>query len=139
MSRFSYAKVKEVRDTLSHTRKVFKKQGVIEIQCASGTTRAGALFGVPTDAYPQSTSHKFIGSFLNIPNELVVSMSFTLMDRAASATLAKDQQKFLLMTDDDSISQTKAINDVRDAIASGKLLNGMFNMSVLVHSESASE
>lgn len=126
----------KINSTISHTRKIFKKDA-IEFMCANGKSRAGAVFGVPTNAYPQSTNHKFIDSFLNVPNEIIVSMSFTIMDRGSSSAIAKDKQEALEMSKDDSISQMEAISEVRDHIVSGKMLNGMFNIAIMVHADNA--
>lgn len=129
----------EIRSYLSYTRKVFKKDGTVQFNCTNGVTRVASIFGIPTNAYPSGTDHQMLDSFLELPHEMVISMSFMLMDRVASAKLAKDKQAFLTITEDDSISQTMDIHQVRDDIASGKLLNGMFNFNVMVHSTSAED
>ena len=129
----------EIRDYLSYTRKIFRKDGTIQFNCANGTPRVASVFGIPTNAYPAGTDHQMLDAFLEIPHELVISMSFLLMDRSASAKLAKDQQAFLTITDDDSVSQTLDIHQVRDDIASGKLLNGLFNWNVMVHATTGEE
>lgn len=129
----------EIRDYLSYTRKIFKKDGLIQFNCVNGTKRIATMFGVPTNTLPAGTDHEVLDAFLKVPHELVLSMSFLLMDREASTKIAKDKQAFLVISDDDSSSQIGNIDTVRDDIASGRLLNGMFNWNVMVHSDDVKE
>ena len=123
----------EIRDYLSYTRKVFKKDGQIQFNCASGEVRAAAIFGLPTNKYPEGTDHKMIDPFLTVKQELIICQSFMMMDRQASVTLTKRKQNQLINTGDDSVSQVVGIDEALDDLASGRTLNGIFNMTVMVH------
>ena len=129
----------EIKDYLSDTRKVFKNNGNIIFNKSNGESRIACMFGVPTNGWAQGTDHQMIDPFLSIPNELVITMSFAIMNREASRKIAKDKQGYLEASEDDAISQIVDIDQVRDDIASGKLLNGMFNMSVMLHAKDADE
>ena len=129
----------DIRDYLSYTRKVFKPNGNILFSKNDGENRIAAMFGIPSNSFPQGTDHQMLDPFLSLPHELVLTLSFGMLDRDQSRKIAKDKQDFLEAADDDAISQIVDIDQVRDDIASGKLLNGMFNFTVMVHSNSAED
>lgn len=129
----------DIRDYLSYTRKVFKANGNILFNKIDGENRIAGIFGVPTDGWAQGTDQQMLDPFLSLPHEMIISMSYAMMDREASKKIAKDKQGYLEAADDDAISQIVDIDQVRDDIASGKLLNGMFNMSLMVHSKDAED
>ena len=129
----------DIRDYLSYTRKVFKPNGHILFNKNDGENRIAAMFGIPSNNFPQGTDHQMLDPFLSLPHELVLTLSFGMLDRDQSRKIAKDKQDFLEAADDDAISQIVDIDQVRDDIASGKLLNGMFNFTVMVHSNSAED
>lgn len=129
----------DIRDYLSYTRKVFKPNGNILFNKNDGENRIAAMFGIPANGFPQGTDHTMLDPFLSLPHEMVLTMSFGMLDRDKSRKVAKDKQEFLEAADDDAISQIVDIDQVRDDIASGKLLNGMFNFTVMVHSNQAED
>ena len=129
----------DIRDYLSYTRKVFQPTGNILFHKNDGENRIAAMFGIPNNGFPQGTDHKMLDPFLSLPHEMVLTLSFGVLDRDKSRKIAKDKQGFLEAADDDAISQIVDIDQVRDDIASGKLLNGMFNFTVMVHSNQAED
>lgn len=127
----------DICNYLSYTRKVFKNDGQIQFNCADGSVRGAYIYGLPTSKYPEGTDHTMLDSFLNLQQELIISMSFMKMDKRASVTLTRRKQNQLMNTQDDSISQVVGISEALDDLASGRTLNGIFNMTVMVHAASA--
>lgn len=125
----------EVRNYLPSTRKIFKENGVIRFHLSDGTARTGCIFGLSNATYPEESDHTMLDSFLTVDHEMIICESFALMDRKTSVRLSERKQNQLRSADDKSASQIENINALVDDLTSGRQINGIFNMNVLVYTK----
>lgn len=125
----------EIRNYLPSTRKIFKENGVIRFHLSDGTARTGCIFGISNATYPEESDHTMLDSFLTVDHEMIICESFALMDRKTSVRLSQRKQNQLRSADDKSASQIQSINDLVDDLTSGRQINGIFNMNVLVYTK----
>lgn len=124
-----------IRNYLPITRKIFKENGVIRFHLADGTARTGCIFGLPNSTYPEESDHTMLDQFLKIDHELIICESFALMSRQTSTRLSERKQNQLKSVGDKSESQIASINELVDDLTSGRQINGIFNMNVLVYTQ----
>lgn len=125
----------EIRNYLPSTRKIFKENGVIRFHLSDGTARTGCIFGISNAAYPEESDHTMLDSFLTVDHEMIICESFALMDRKTSVRLSERKQNQLRSAEDKSASQIESINTLVDDLTSGRQINGIFNMNVLVYTK----
>lgn len=125
----------EIRNYLTISRRVFKKNGVIQFKLPNGITKLGAVFGLPTRTYPEETNHCMIDAFLSVNREMVICESFSLMDRQESIKMSKRRRNQLQNAADESESQIENIKQALDDLASGRIINGYFQFNVMVLSD----
>ena len=125
----------EIRHYLPVSRKIFKENGVIRFHLANGSAQTGCIFGLPNATYPEASDHTMLDNFLKIDHELIICESFALMNRQTSVKLSSRKQNQLKNVDDKSTSQIEQIDAAVDDLTSGRQINGIFGMNVLVLSK----
>ncbi|ENM1985248.1 type IV secretion system protein VirB4 (plasmid) [Acinetobacter lwoffii] len=122
----------EIRNYLGFVRKVFTPDGTIKFYHPSGEVTAGAIYSLPTPNYPEHTDHTMLDEFLKVDHPLLISQTFMMMDRRKSINMSIQRQNQLKNAKDKSESQIEAINQAVDDLASGRILNGIYSLNVLV-------
>lgn len=122
----------EIRNYLSFARKVFMPDGTIKFHHPSGEVSAGAIFSLPNATYPENSDHTMLDAFLKVDHPLIISQTFMMMDRKHSVDLTVKRQNQLINAKDKAGSQTEAMTQAIDDLASGRSLNGLFTFNVLV-------
>ncbi len=129
----------EIRNYLGYTRRVFMPDGTIKFFHPSGEVTAGAIYSLPTPNYPEHTDHTMLDEFLKVDHPLLISQTFMMMDRRKSIGMSTTRQNQLKNAKDKSESQIEAINVAIDDLASGRILNGIFSLNVLVSAKTGTE
>lgn len=129
----------EIRNYLGYTRRVFAPDGTIKFYHPSGELTAGAIYSLPTPSYPEGSDHTMLDEFLKVDHPLIISQTFMMMDRRKSISMSTTRQNQLKNAQDKSESQIEAINVAIDDLASGRILNGIYSLNVLVTSKTPSE
>lgn len=80
-----------------------------------------------------------LDEFLKVDHPLIISQTFMMMDRRKSISMSTTRQNQLKNAQDKSESQIEAINVAIDDLASGRILNGIYSLNVLVTSKTPSE
>ncbi|KQQ65463.1 type IV secretion system protein VirB4 [Acinetobacter sp. Leaf130] len=122
----------EIRNYLGFSRRVFKTDGTITFHLPTGEIKAGAVYSLPTAQYPEETDHTMIDKFLEVDHPLIIAETFMMMDRKKSIEMSEKRQNQLISTKDKSASQIESITKAIDDLASGRQLNGIFSLNVLV-------
>ncbi|MCB6146872.1 hypothetical protein LHK12_23035 (plasmid) [Providencia rettgeri] len=90
---------------------------------------------MPTPSYPEGSDHTMLDEFLKVDHPLIISQTFMMMDRRKSISMSTTRQNQLKNAQDKSESQIEAINVAIDDLASGRILNGIYSLNVLVTSK----
>lgn len=103
-------------------------QRAIEIKSSTGSRFAGML---SIKEYGQQTSATMMDGFLQMPFELVITQSFSFIDRQNAINSMKIQQGRMIASNDVAVSQIAEINEALDDAMSGKIGFGKHHMTVL--------
>lgn len=129
----------EIRNYLSYSRKVFMPDGTIKFYHPTGEISAGAIYSLPNATYPEKSDHTMLDEFLKVDHTLVIAQTFMMIDRKKSVDMTVKRQNQLLNAKDKAVSQTKAMTDAIDDLASGRNLNGLFTFNVMVSAKTGQE
>lgn len=81
--------------------------------------------------YCQKTSSTMLDGFLQMPFELIISQSFSFIDRTSAITSMKIQQNRMIASQDVAVSQIAEINHALDDAMSGSIGFGKHHLTVL--------
>jgi type IV secretion system protein VirB4 len=100
----------------------------IEIHTINGVKYAGI---VAIKEYRPSTHSGIIDGFMQMPFELIVSQSFSFVDRAIAISSMQLQQRRLTQSEDVATSQISAIDEALDSAMSGEFAFGLHHLTIL--------
>ncbi len=92
-------------------------------------SRFGGIISIKE--YSQQTSSTMMDTFLQMPFELIISQSFSFIDRQSAINQMKVQQNRMISSDDAAVSQIYEINAALDSAMSGKIGFGKHHMTVM--------
>lgn len=100
----------------------------IEVKGPTGSRFAGII---SIKSYPQQTSANMLDGFLLMPFELIISQSFSFIDRTAAINAMKIQQGRMIAASDVAVSQIVEIGQALDDAMSGTIGFGKHHLSVM--------
>lgn len=100
----------------------------IEIHSLNGVKYAGV---VSIKEYRPSTHSGILDGFMQMPFELIVSQSFSFVDRAIAISSMQLQQRRLTQSEDVATSQISAIDEALDSAMSGEFAFGLHHLTIL--------
>ncbi len=100
----------------------------IEIHSNNEIKYAGV---VSIKEYRPSTHSGIIDGFMQMPFELIVSQSFSFVDRAIAISSMQLQQRRLTQSEDVATSQIGAIDEALDSAMSGEFAFGLHHLTIL--------
>jgi type IV secretion system protein VirB4 len=100
----------------------------IEVHTLSGVKYAGI---VSVKEYRPSTHSGILDGFMQMPFELIVSQSFSFVDRAIAISSMQLQQRRLTQSEDVATSQIGAIDEALDSAMSGEFAFGLHHLTIL--------
>ncbi len=100
----------------------------IEIHSLFGVKYAGV---VSIKEYRPSTHSGILDGFMQMPFELIVSQSFSFVDRAIAISSMQLQQRRLTQSEDVATSQIGAIDEALDSAMSGEFAFGLHHLTIL--------
>jgi type IV secretion system protein VirB4 len=100
----------------------------IEIHSNNGIKYAGV---VSIKEYRPSTHSGILDGFMQMPFELIVSQSFSFVDRAIAISSMQLQQRRLTQSEDVATSQIGAIDEALDSAMSGEFAFGLHHLTIL--------
>lgn len=110
-----------------------RKAGVIEMRKADNTKQFAAMLSIK--AYQPFTYQGLLNQISAMPVEYTLTQSFRFYDKQVAKTRLRDQQKEMLQTQEDSISQTEQISDVFDDTAGGEVGYGAHHLTIACYAE----
>ena len=100
----------------------------IEVHGLNGIKYAGM---VSIKEYRPSTHAGMLDNFMKLPFELIISQSFSYIDRMIAISSMQLQQRRLTQSEDVAHSQIQAIDQALDSAMSGEFAFGMHHLTVL--------
>ena len=100
----------------------------IEIHSVNGIKYAGII---SIKEYRPSTHSGILDGFMQMPFELIVSQSFSFVDRAIAISSMQLQQRRLTQSEDVATSQIGAIDEALDSAMSGEFAFGLHHLTIL--------
>ena len=106
----------------------------IEVYSPVGIKYAGI---VSIKEYRPSTNAGAFDGFMQMPFELIISQSFSYINRMIAISSMQLQQRRLIQSEDVAVSQIQEIDQALDSAMSGEFAFGMHHMTVLCIEDSA--
>lgn len=100
----------------------------IEVHTPFGTKYCGV---VSIKEYRPSTYASIIDNFMKLPFELIISQSFSFIDRMIAISSMQLQQRRLMQSEDVAQSQIQDIDEALDSAMSGTFAFGLHHLTVL--------
>jgi type IV secretion system protein VirB4 len=108
--------------------KIYFGNKSIEIHTLAGIKYAGL---VSVKEYRPATHSGILDGFMHMPFELIISQSFSFIDRAIAISSMQLQQRRLTQSEDVATSQIQAIDEALDSAMSGEFAFGMHHLTIL--------
>ncbi len=105
----------------------------VEVHHPTGAKYAGM---VSIKEYRPSTHAGVFDGFMQMPFELIISQSFSFINRMVAISSMQLQQRRLIQSEDVAVSQIQEIDSALDSAMSGEFGFGLHHMSVLCIEES---
>ncbi len=126
--------IEDVAKTLPASRISFnRKAGAIEIRKPDNTRRFAAMLSIK--AYQPVTYHGLLDEISRMQVEYTLTQSFRFYDKQIAKTRLRDQQKEMMQTKDESVTQTDQISDVFDDTASGEVSYGTHHLTIACYAD----
>ena len=109
----------------------------IEIRSADGSKKFAAMLSIK--GYSPTTYQGILNELSVMDCEYTLTQSFRFYDQQVTKGKLRDQQKDMMQSHDESISQTDQIEDVFDDAASGEVGYGKHHFSLMCFSDSLTE
>ncbi len=110
------------------THRLYFGKRAIEVKGHNKSRFAGII---SVKEYPQNTSASMMDGFLQMPFELVISQSFSFIDRQNAINKMKIHQNRMVSSQDAAISQIQEISVALDDAMSGKIGFGKHHLTIL--------
>ena len=128
-------KIKDVRPVLARKRLFFNnKSGTIELRAADNTKKFAAIMSIK--AYTPITYQGILDGLTTLRCEYVVTQSYRFYDRQNAKARMRDQQKEMMQSKDESITQTDQIDEAFDDAASGEVGYGKHHFTLTCYADS---
>lgn len=119
----------EIRKNLCRSRPFFGKGGLLSLKSPTGHQYGAALV---IEEYPTPTYPGILNDLLAAPYELVLTQSFTFINRDTALGRMKQQEGRLLNSDDAATSQILEIAEAMDDLASSRIVFGAHHLTLFV-------
>lgn len=130
--------VKDAARLLSRKRLFFNnKSGTVEIRSADGSKKFAAVLAIK--GYAPFTYQGIFNEFDSLKLEYVITQSFRPYDSQSAKNRLRDQQKDMMQSRDESITQAEQIDDAFDDTASGEVAYGQHHFTMLCYANSQDE
>ncbi|MHB1948756.1 MAG: VirB4 family type IV secretion/conjugal transfer ATPase [Gammaproteobacteria bacterium] len=113
------------------------RAGTIEMRSSDGSKKFSAMLSIK--AYSPMTYQGILDELSNLRCEYVITQSFRFYDRPMAKAHLRDQQKEMMQTSEESISQTDQIDDAFDGAASGEVGYGLHHFTLACYADSLEE
>jgi type IV secretion system protein VirB4 len=117
----------EISHHLPVSRLYFGKKS-IEVHHPNGVKFAGT---VAVKEYRPSTHAGILDGFMQMPFELIISQSFSFINRMIAISSMQLQQRRLIQSEDVAVSQVQEIDEALDSAMSGSIAFGNHHLTVL--------
>jgi type IV secretion system protein VirB4 len=128
-----YLVPKTTIDRYFQTTRIYTSRKAIECHSYDETKYMGI---VSLKNYRPSTHAGLLDTFLTLPFELVITQSFSYMDKSSAISKMQLQQRRLMQAEDPSISQVAEITRALDQAMAGRYAFGLHHLSILCIAES---
>lgn len=133
--RLVYAPESDLAYVLAFKRHFFDSHaGVLAIRGINNEVKYGALLSI--ENYCDKTVAGMYDYLLDMKCDLIVSQSFSPLDRQLARKAMKEIKRNLEQSDDGASSASEQIVDMLDTLATDKAIYGDHTFNILVHSES---
>lgn len=95
--------------------------------------------GIEIKDWVQFTSSGFLDNLMSLNCRYVITQSYSSTQKANSRSLLDRKLKQLRSTDDDSVSQQKALSVAKDALSSGHISFGEHHFTLFIYADSLEE
>lgn len=109
------------------------RSGTIEMRAADGSKKFAAMLSIK--AYAPITYQGLLNELSQLKCEYVITQSYRFYDRHMAKGRMRDQQKDMMQSKEESISQTEQIDDVFDDTASGEVGYGKHHFSLACYAD----
>jgi len=113
------------------------RAGIIEFRAADGKSRFAAMLAIK--GYSPRTAQGMFDEISKLKCEYLITQSYRFYDRQNAKSKVRDQQKEMLQTQDESISQTIQLDDAFDDAASGEVGFGLHHFTIACYADSLDE
>ena len=112
--------------------------GANSIECKSfGGSRFAAIISLKN--YRPTTYAGILDAFLHLPFELIISQSFSFIDKTFAINKMQLQQRRMIQAEDPSISQVAEITSALDSAMAGEYAFGYHHLTVMIIADSKKE
>jgi type IV secretion system protein VirB4 len=115
-------------------RRISFGQETVELSAAGATPR-GFLGLVSIKDYPGQTSAGMFDELLRLPLELVLSQSFSFVDRSAALGKMNLTLRRMRSAEDEAVSLRASLSDAKDEVAAGRAAFGEHHMTIAIRGE----
>lgn len=123
---------------IPRTRLFFNNRaGVVEFRAADGSSRFAAMLA--TKGYSPITEQGMLDEISRLKCEYLITQSYRFYDRQNAKNKVRDQQKEMLQSQNESISQTVQLDDAFDDAASGETGLGLHHFTIACYADSLDE
>lgn len=131
-------KISDASTVLAHKRFFFNSRaGVLEARSADNTKKFAAMLSIK--GYQPVTYPGMLDELNKLKIEYVLTQSFRFFDRQVAKTKLRDQQKEMLQSKEESITQTEQIDEAFDDAASGEVGYGLHHFTLACYADSQEE
>ncbi len=113
------------------------RAGTIEIRSSDSSRKFSAVLSIK--AYQPVTYPGMLDELSLLKIEYVITQSFRFYDRQVAKTKLRDQQKDMMQSKDESISQTEQIDNAFDETASGEASFGKHHFTMVCYADTQDE
>ncbi len=113
------------------------KSGAVEMRSGDGSKKFAAVLSIK--AYQPVTYPGILDELGLLKVEYVITQSFRFYDRQIAKQKLRDQQKEMLQSKDESITQTEQIDEAFDDTASGEVGYGRHHLTLVCYADSQDE
>lgn len=126
--------IRNIATVLPRKRLFFNnKSGTLEIRSADANKRFAAVLSIK--GYQSFTYQGILNELSRLNIEYVISQSFRPFDSHVAKTTLRDQQKDMLQSKDESISQAEQIDNAFDETASGEVGYGIHHFTLMCYAD----
>ena len=113
------------------------RSGTIEMRSADNKKKFAAILSIK--GYSPFTEQGMLNHLSTLKCEFVITQSFRFYDRQNAKTRLRDQQKEMLQSKEESITQTEQIDDAFDDAASGEVGYGKHHFTLTCYADTQEE